>query len=277
MIRKIMMILRWGIFISILAGGIYLFQNNKCRNTGENVEILFMESDEEADCTILRQGNKVVLIDAGSANNVEQAIKYLKESGIKNIDYLIMTYPMTEEESGLEMILNTFQVEHIIEPIYHKENERLKYLNGQIDKRRIPIIYPTHTRNFTVGGMKLIVYPPLKKSYIKDTDYSLAVLMKHQNVNIVFTGDAEKKRIKELLEIHWPKADILKIPEHGNSNSITVELLKKIQSQNAVVTAAKADDVINNFYQEINGTIFYANESSIIFESNGEYVKLQGE
>lgn len=277
MIRKIVMIFRWIAFIGMLIVCVYLFQKNMYQNTGENVEITFMQAQDDADCTILRQGKNVVLIDTGLANNVEDTIGYLKQSGITKIAYLIITHPEQEKKDGTALILNTFQVEHIVQPIYQKENAQLDMINAHIEELKIPIIYPTRTRKFTVGDMKLVIYPPLKKRYEKDNDYSLAVLVKHQDVNMVFTGDSEKKRLKELLEIHWPKVDILKVPNHGSSCSVSEEFLKKVQSQYAVVTAGEADAIVRDTYEELNGKLLYSKENTIVFESNGEYVKIRGE
>ena len=63
----------------------------------------------------------------------------------------------------------------------------------------ITVMAPAHSRDLRFGDLSLCIWPPEEAYYEKDNDYSLAVLVRHGGVKMFFAGDAQKRRMKELL------------------------------------------------------------------------------
>jgi competence protein ComEC len=271
MYKKVAFIFGWIILISIIFFG---YWNIKSQNTkiiaGTLVEISFLGLKKDADCILVKQGEVSVLIDTGEKQDAQKIVSYLKAKNVTSIEYLILTHPDADHIGGAVDIIDNFKVKNIIEPNYAKSNEQLEKLNKTIETQGIHIIYPTLTRKFSVGEMNLIVYPPLEKHYTKDNNYSLATLIKHGKVNMLFAGDAEKKRLEEMLLIKLPDIDLIKIPHHGRASTNSEQFIRAIRPKYAVVTSISADEIIKKTFEEIGTQVFYTGIEDKIFESNGD-------
>ena len=125
--------------------------------------------------------------------------------------------------------------------------------------------------------MNLIVYPPLEKNYNKTNNYSLAVLINHGEVNMLFAGDAEEKRSEELLKIHWPELSLFKVPHHGRANPLSQKLFETLKPIYAVVTAAQADEVIVEECMKYHTDLYFSSPDTLEFQSDGRTLRLMSE
>ena len=65
----------------------------------------------QGDATIVRLPNgKVMVIDCNVDDSPENIIEYLKDAGIKKIDYLVITHPHQDHMSGTKDIAVNFEV-----------------------------------------------------------------------------------------------------------------------------------------------------------------------
>ncbi len=272
--RKIMNVFGWVIFIAILFFAYWMvqLQNTKDISKGTPVEISFLELTEDSDCILIQQGKTNVLIDTGTQQDEQKIMDYLKEKDVTDIEYLILTHPDKDHIGGALGILDNFKVKNIIEPYYPKANKNLNALNEKAKLEDIRIIYPMLTREFSVGEMKILVYPPLEKHYEKDNNYSLTTLVKHGKVNMLFTGDAEKKRLEELMLVDWNNIQLCKIPHHGRSNTNSEQFIRAISPTYAVITGADADEIIKKTCEDIKTQVFYTGTGNINFYSNGDMI-----
>ena len=245
-------------------------QNTKIVAKGTPVEISFLELAEDADCILVQQGEVCVLIDTGEKQDAQKVVGYLKAKNVTSIEYLILTHPDADHIGSAVEVIDNFKVKNIIEPYYSKSNEQLEKLNKKIETLGIHTIYPTLTRKFSVGEINLIVYPPLEKHYTKDNNYSLATLIKHGKVNMLFAGDAEKKRLEEMLLIRWESIDLFKVPHHGRASTNSEDFIRALSPTYAVITSKNADEIIKKTFEEIKTQVIYTGTGDKVFQSNGE-------
>lgn len=245
-------------------------QNTKTITQDAAVEISFLELNEDADCILVQQGEVNLLIDTGEKQDAQKVASYLKAKDVSTIEFLILTHPDADHIGGAVDIIENFKVKNIIQPHYSKSNEQLDMLNVKIETQGIPIIYPTLTRKFSVGEMNIFVYPPLEKHYTKDNNYSLATLIVHGEVNMLFPGDAERKRLEELLLIKWQKIDLYKVPHHGRASTNSEEFTRAISPTYAVITSKIADEIIIKTFEDVNTEVFYTGTGDKVFHSNGD-------
>ncbi|MHC1722799.1 MAG: MBL fold metallo-hydrolase [Aminipila sp.] len=277
MIKNILArVLAFFLFIGILISCYLILDENKDRlaKDGSPVYTYCIKTNEDADCALINQDGINILIDTGEKQDADRIVSFLKEKNIKTLQYLILTHPDKDHIGGALEVLNNFQVERVIQPYYPKENERLDKINKKCADSNIDIIYPTRTRKLEVGEIDLLVYPPLEKNYKLDNNYSLAVLINYGSVNQLFTGDAQEKRINELLEIHWRNIDLLKIPYHGRYSANVDKLIEKCAPEYAVVTSDSADDIIWEACAQSNSLILTTLKCTRTFVSDGKELKL---
>lgn len=276
--KKTINIFGWIIFLSIIFCGYWIihWQNTKNIEQSTPVEVSFLGLKDDADCILIQQGEGNVLIDTGEKQDAQKVVSYLQEKNVSCIEYLIFTHPDEDHIGGALAVLENFEVKNVIQPYYPRSNKYLKKLNEKVERQGIPIIYPTLTRKFSVGGMKLLVYPPMEKHYSKDNNYSLATLIKHGEVNMLFAGDAEKKRLEEMLLINWQNIDLCKIPHHGRANINSEQFIRLLSPTYAVVTSKDADEIIKETCKELNTQVLYTGTGDKVFHSNGDVLTYDG-
>ena len=93
--------------------------------------------------------------------------------------------------------------------------------------------------------------------------------MKHGKVNMLFSGDADKKRLEEMLLMKWKNIDLLKIPHHGRANIHSEAFIRLLSPTYAVVTSKDADEIIKEICEEINTQVFYTGTGDKVFYSDG--------
>lgn len=272
MYKKIINIFGWIILLSIISYGYWSvhLKNEKKIAQGTPVEVSFLELKEDADCILIQQGEINVLIDTGEKQDAQKIVNYLQKKNVSCIEYLILTHPDLDHIGGAMDVIDNFKVKNIIQSYYPKGNKQLEKLNEKIKMQGIPIIYPTLTRRFSIGEMNILVYPPLEKYYTKDNNYSLVTLIKHGKVNMLFAGDAEKKRLEEMMLINWQNIDLYKIPHHGRANINSERFIRILNPAYAVVTSKNADEIIKETCKDINTQVFYTGSGDKVFYSNGD-------
>lgn len=233
------------------------------------VTVVCMQTEDDADAALLCQDGAAVLIDTGEETDADHILEVLEQYGVTKLDYLILSHPDADHIGGAMKILSKIQVERVVQPYYPKDNKRLKKLNEWLDEQGIPVIYPMRTQRLQAGGMRLLVYPPLEKNYNKSNNYSLGVLVQHKEVNLMFAGDALRKRSEELLSIDWPEISLYKVAHHGRANSASEKLFRALHPHYAVVTAGSADEVIQEVAKELGTTLYYTAEGDQVFISDG--------
>lgn len=270
---KIMMILGFALLIGLLLGAYLFFGKDRVNGDG-TVKMVAIQTKEDADSTLLCCEGAAVLIDTGEEQDAEHILEVLVQSGVEKLDCLILSHSDADHIGGALKILNEIPVGQVVESPYEETTEAMLEINAYLKQEKIPIIYPAHTWHCTAGAMQLLVYPPLEKHYNDDNNYSLAVLVQHQEVNFLFAGDALRKRSEELLLIDWPQIALYKVPHHGRKNSASKDLFDKVHPQYGVVTSQKADSDILRAAEENDTKLLFTGDGDICLVSDGRQLSI---
>lgn len=273
---KIGIILAWGVFLLSLmvaffaAGGIFTGISKE----KSNIKLHFLQTENDADCIIISEGERGIMIDTGEKIDTKMILNELDQAGITTLDYLILSHPDLDHIGGAFDIASNIAISKVIEPYFDGEKEQLQYFNTYCKENGIPIIYPTHILKIKTDYINLIIYPSLEKQYKDSNNYSLAVLAKHGNNRMFFAGDAKRKRLEELLTMNLPEIEIYKVPHHGRANSVTIKMFEKLNPTYGVVTSDTADREILDICGVLGTELFFTGEKKIIFESDGQILSI---
>lgn len=256
------------IFFSI---AMFSTSNLFVENTND-VEMIFISTKNEANCTIIKHGENAIMIDAGEKADSEKILKVIRDNEIKKLDYLILTHHDKDHIGSALDVINTIEVDKIISSYYREDNEIYDAIVKKSNEKDIFIAYPTVTQKIVIGDMRIVIYPPVENTYRDTNNYSLAISLKHKNVNVLFTGDALRKRTEELMLTNWQSINLLVVPHHGRENSASEKFFRQISPDMAVVTSDKADRAIMDAALEIGCDIYFSLLDDYTFISNGEKV-----
>ena len=235
------------------------------------VKTIFIQTANDADCTLIFQNDAAVMIDAGEAQDAEHILDVLRENNIQHLDYLILSHGDQDHIGAVKDILASVEIECVVEP-YCSGKDDFNELNAVLDDSDIRILYPVHNMRIRAGQIKMTIYPALEKKYTDSNNYSLGTKVTHGKVNMVFTGDALKKRSLELERIHWPEVAVYKVPHHGRANKETENLMTLVNPDYAVVTSSACDTSVRESAEKVGAELLFTSDGDLVFTSDGKSV-----
>ena len=205
-----------------------------------NVDILDIG---KADCSVIRSENQITVIDTGYSDTSDIVLEYMESQGIKKIDHLIITHFDKDHIGGAADLLDACEVGTIYQPDYSADEEDSKpyreYLE-ELEKKELNPVTVRAAMGIVMDDVVLTMYPPKKLKYDKDKDNnrSLVTVLEHGGVRMLFAGDAEEQRIKEIYnQIEDLNFDLLKVPHHGHMEKNSEEFFSRISPDYAVICA----------------------------------------
>lgn len=193
----------------------------------------------QADSILLRTKDTAMLIDAGNNGDGEDVVKYIKDKGINELEYLIGTHPHEDHIGGLDNVINEFNIGTIYMPNITTNTKTYEDVLTAIENKGLNINIPKKGDKFNLGKAECEM---MTDSILDKNNLNLAsivIKVTFGNNTFLFTGDAE---IENEETINWPKVDVLKVGHHGSNTSTSEEFLNQIQPKIAIISVGKDND-----------------------------------
>ena len=208
------------------------------------LEIAFIGTTEDADCILLWQPGYTMMIDTGEEADGDAILGFLEDEGIDRIDLLVLTHPDKDHIGSAARILEAVEVGTLLEPDYTGEKKRLEEVRETADRLGVPREQLTSRWQHTAGALTVTVYPPERNDYDGENNYSLATLVEHGQVAMLFPGDAKNKRLSELMDYDWPADQPLQAPPPWPVQRKFRRFLAGAPPRPHVVTASQPDETL---------------------------------
>lgn len=248
-------------------------------NTIVNNEVHFLDVGQ-GDSILIRIKSKNILIDTGGNMNFNISknvlIPYFRSSGVKKIDYLILTHGDYDHMGEAINLVENFKVEKVIfncGPYNDLENELIEVL----DKKKIK--YYSYIKELNVDNNKLHFLQT--KEYDNENENSNVIYTKLNGYKFMFMGDAGVEKEKDILEkYNVSKIDVLKIGHHGSKTSSDKNFIDEMNPKYSVISVGKNNryghpnkEVLNNLD---NSKIYRTDrDGSIMFKIKNNKLKLK--
>ena len=244
----------------------------------EDLSIDFIDVGQ-ADSILVRNQDKVMLIDAGTNEAGETVVNYLKNLGITKIDYLIGTHPHEDHIGGLDDVINNFDIGQIYMPKIETTTKTFEDVLEAIENKNLTVTAPNKGDKIELGQAvgEFMTEPILDKDNLNVS--SLVLRLEFGNTSYLFMGDAEEENEET---IRWPKTDVLKVGHHGSSTSSSESFLEQVEPQYAIIMAGKDNsyglptqetiDKLNNMGSEIYRT---DEDGTIQMTSDGNTIEIK--
>lgn len=220
------------------------------KNTGvsENEEGLKVDfiNVGQGDCALVRCNGKNMLIDSGEAEYYEVVRNCLVNNGVEKLDYVIVSHPHSDHMGGMSNLFEDFDIGKLIMPEIKDQKElktdAYKSFSASIIENKISCIHPTVGDEFFLDDAKITILGPVKKDD-EINNMSVVAMVEYGDKKFLFTGDAEKKEEKLLLESGADlDCDVLKVSHHGSKDSSDSEFIKAASPEIAVISVGKYNE-----------------------------------
>lgn len=237
---------------------------------GENLEIHFIDVGQ-GDSVFIRQGDSSMLIDAGENHYGKLVVDYLKNQGISKLDYVIGTHPHSDHIGGLDDVITAFEVGKVIMPKVTHTTQTFQDVIMAVKNKGLKITTPKVGDVYPLANAQYTILGPNSSSYSNFNDYSVVLKLEYKETAFMFTGDAESKSEKEVLDLNRDlSVDLLKLGHHGSNTSTIDEFLEQTNPSYGIIQVAEVNSYnlpdkeildkleeknIKIYRTDINGTI----------------------
>lgn len=215
----------------------------------ENVDEVDLNNDKlniiffyvgQADCTLIKLNDEVILIDAGNNNDGKNVVSFLQEKGITQIDYLIGTHADEDHIGGIDDVINSMDIGTFLIPTIGENGTDYKNAVETAKDKNIQIKHPTRGDIFYFENAQFEVMSAMEEENTSDNNSSLVIEFTYNNTTYLFMGDAETEVENSR---SWNKVNVLKVGHHGSNSSSSTKFLEQVNPEYSIIEVGK-----NNSY-----------------------------
>ena len=208
------------------------------------MEVHFLDVGN-ADCILVRQGDKNLLIDAAERDNGEEIVRYLEQQGVQQLDLVIATHPHADHIGGMAEVLNHFSVGRFVMSFMTDEATPTTLVYTRmleaLDTHSIPVDEAVPGTIYELGTARIQILAPFE-AVDEANDVSVVCRLTFGERAFVFTGDAGTGVEKQMLDSSYTlRADVLKLSHHGSNTGNSERFLYEVMPQYAVITCGEGN------------------------------------
>ena len=241
----------------------------------------------KADAIVLQSAGKTMMIDTGEVDDAEKIVKFLKESGVTDIDAMIITHFDKDHVGSAGVIVEQFNVGKVLVPNYEGSGEEYESFMNAMKAALIETEPVTGPMDFTFGETTVEIEPPLDYDVdliadaVEDFDNTMSLMttVTCGEKKFLFTGDADRRRLKEWLSnTEVGHVDFLKVPHHGLFNAELEHLLEVTTPDYAAITCSKknpADETTLELLVKHGVNVFQTRDGQITAVTDGSKIDVR--
>ena len=190
----------------------------------------------QADCTLIKLNDDVMLIDAGNNADGKNVVSFLQEKNITHIDYLVGTHADEDHIGGLDDVINNLDIENVLIPTVGSSGTDYKNVIEACENKNIPLQNPTMGDTFKLDGANFEIMSAMEEEGTSDNNSSLVINLTYNETNYLFMGDAETEVENSR---SWKKANVLKVGHHGSNSSSSEKFLNEVKPEYSIIEVGK--------------------------------------
>ena len=196
----------------------------------------------QGDSILVRCDGHYMLVDGGTAESSSLIYSYLKNNGIKHLDYMVATHPDADHIGGLAGALNYATVDTAYCPFTSYDTKTFASFTKYLAKQNKTITVPSAGDSFGLGSAEVTVVGPISISADDTNNSSIVLRIVYGKTSFLLTGDAEQDEEREIIDSGADiTSTVLKVGHHGSSSSTSIYFLREAAPVYAVISVGEGN------------------------------------
>lgn len=196
----------------------------------------------QGDCFLFEDNGEYALIDCGTRSAGDDVVEYLKKENIQELKFIVGTHQHDDHMGGMYEVIMNFKCNTVYMPKISNDLVTSNWylqLMSKIKKDKIKVINPRLDDSFFLGDAKFTVIGQLDSTEAGNNvnNYSTVIHVSYGQMDFVFTGDAETKVERQILDMQKvPDCEVLKLGHHGSDTSSCKEFLEALDPEYGLIS-----------------------------------------
>ena len=250
-------------------------------NNNSNLYIYYLDVGQ-ANCTLIKENNRYILIDSGNALDRYKLVPYFKELGITKFDYVIGTHAHEDHIGSMATIIKEFDLDKYYMP--SRISDIVSYVKAieELKNKNMFVSVPKDNEEISLDSLKCI-FLSNGEGYEDINDTSLVLKCNYFNNSFIFMGDATSNVERNILNKDL-KSDVLQVSHHGSRDATSANFLRKVNPSYAIISVGKNNEYglpkevtlnkLDYLKVEVHRT---DEEGTIILKSDGNIISFTNE
>ncbi|MEG0779580.1 MAG: MBL fold metallo-hydrolase [Oscillospiraceae bacterium] len=237
----------------------------------------------KADAIVVQAGAETMVIDVGEEEDGEEVVEFLRKQGVERVDVLLITHFDRDHVGGADTLVESVEVGQVLLPAYAGTSTEYLDFMAALETAQLTPTGLTDSLEFPLGAATVLVEPPLSYDVTGmeeefDNNFSLITTVTHGENRLLFTGDAEKQRVRQWLDAGTAQpCGFLKMPHHGVYQTALADLLTAVTPDYAVICASNknpADVRTLELLQEMGVQTLQTKDGNVTVFSDGSRLEI---
>lgn len=243
----------------------------------EELKIHFIDVGQ-ADSILISLNDSSMLIDAGNNADGDLVVDYIKDQGIKKLDYIIGTHPHEDHIGGLDNVIYNFKIDKVLMPKASTSTKTFEDVLDAISSKNLSVTTPKIGDTYSLNDAKFTILS-CKNEDTKDLNSaSIVIRLEYEEQNYIFCGDAESDMENEMIKSGLDlNSNVIKLGHHGSATSSSEKFIKAVNPEVAIITVGENNDYghphrevielldefnIKTYRTDLNGTIVLVSDGT---------------
>lgn len=243
------------------------------------VDVSFVDVGQGDSALIHDDNNFDVLIDGGVRSAGPTVVAYLRDQSIDDIEVMIASHADADHIGGLIDVLQAadIPVESVLYNGYPGTTQTWTDFVTEVTNQGLTLAVAQFPQEYTWGSMTAYVLnPPSGLASPEQNEASVVLLVKHGDIDFLFTGDVGSSTETDILARGTPIAsEVLKVAHHGSAFSSSATFLSAVSPEYAVISVGDnsyghpSQDTLDRLTAAGATTLRTDQEGTILFTSDG--------
>lgn len=184
-----------------------------------------------------------MLIDGGDKEASSYVVGFLKQKGVKKLDYVIVSHYDSDHLSGVVGVLYAIPCGQVLAPEdYGADTQIYDSFRKVCKEKELAVSYPQLEEEFTFADSSFRVVSPASYEYEDGNSNSLGIRLEYGDNSFLICGDCTEESEQDLLYLGVDvKSDVFAANHHGSRYSNSQEFLEAVDPASVVISCGKGN------------------------------------